>query len=157
MCGRALGRSCQNRSLWLGWWGIIAIFRNLAVVWGNSRSLQRLSGLPVRGRDPLVVTPLSTPMAPGRAVFARSGFWFLVAIASVIGSAARAGSFDKQEPATFAVGECVSGVTTVTPVHCSESHSGRIVLKVFDKSSCPSYAESYVTFGAMYLCVDDDG
>jgi hypothetical protein len=63
-CGRALGRSSQNRTLWTGWWGLLAFFRNLGVVATNAVALVRVSRLSApRQRRARCSCPSSRPAA----------------------------------------------------------------------------------------------
>jgi hypothetical protein len=151
-CARALGRSCQNSTLWKGWWGIFAVFRNVSIVWGNARSLQRAGHLLLDGRDPAVVTPLQQPMAAGRSVFTRSGALVAAALIAVVSSLVYVNVAKPQ--ASWTVGECVTGITYVSPVHCSETHRGRIVAVVSTPAQCPTESGSYVDHDGKVYCIN---
>lgn len=169
-CGVALGRSAQNRTMWLGWWGVFSFLRNIGYVFGNAQSLRRAAGLaaPRRRNDP-IFTPLLAPLPTGRPVWQRTGMLattalFVALFAIVVGasdaeesSRTTTGSRDPVASAGWEVGSCVSGFTTVVPVPCSSPHSGRIVeMSLSGPDDCPMSTESYVVDGAKVWCIDDD-
>lgn len=84
-CALTLGRSHQNRTLITGWWGILSLFRNLAVVFTNARALRRASRLAPPRPVADVVAPLPGPLDPGRSVFARSGVYVAAVTFAVLG------------------------------------------------------------------------
>ncbi len=170
-CGQSIGRAKQNRTLLTGWWGLLALLRNLFVVTRNTVNLLHAArlGPPAHGGD--VTAPLPGPLPPGRATWRRSGFYLvatLVALAT-IGAAleepsegddrsreTRPGSIFTSEPdAEWQTGSCIDGSTWVVPVPCSEPNDGRIVRRVSSASSCPFTAESYVEDGPDVWCIDE--
>lgn len=173
-CGTSLGRSAQNRTLWLGWWGVFSFLRNFAYIATNAKSLYRLNKLSVpRRRNEAILTPLITPLPRGRPVLMRAGALVTVGFLAVLIGVVAAGSEPETATngpprgtssdsgdssfATWEVGSCVSGYSSVVPVPCSSMHSGRIVASTFSgPEECPISTESYVVDGARVWCIDDD-
>jgi len=154
-CALAIGRSHQNRTMWLGWWGIIAFFRNFWIIWKNGVALRRAAALDIPRRSPAVVALLDGPLPPGKSVFKRSGVWASAALLAIVVSIGSASEKVDGE-ATWAIGNCVEGAIRVRPVSCSAPHSGRIVAVKSTAHLCPDSAESYVSDGPRVYCIDDD-
>lgn len=162
-CGQGLGRSHQNRTLWTGWWGLLSFFRNFWVVWKNSLNLRIAAGLSMPTISPHVAAVFHTPISPGKPVMRRSGVWVSAALALVlIASASNSedtGSTYYAPPsnaATWSVGNCVSGYSSLVPVDCSSSHSGMIVSVGSSSSDCGYDAETYVDDFPDTYCIDED-
>ena len=162
-CAQSVGRSTQNRTLWLGWWGIFAFFRNIGAVYTNGKSLRQAAKMkePTRsGR--FGAAPLLGPLGTGRPVLARSGVWF-TALALLFAMSHISEATSPQTPsvtrnqADWAAGNCVSGSTYVTPVRCSQPHSGRIAASALNARNCPLHTEFWVEDGAIVWCIDADG
>lgn len=165
-CGQALGRTHQNRTLMTGWWGIVPSFRNIAYIMANSKNLAALAhlGNPQRSRD--VAGPLAFPLQPGRNLLYRPGVWVAAAIATgllIVGAAV--GRSRESSDATYnapsssaswIVGNCVSGTSLLSPVPCTDPHTGAIVAMPFSEAGCPIYAEVYVELRERVACIDDD-
>ena len=156
-CALALGRAQQNKTLWAGWWGILAFFTNFAVVYRNARGLRYAAkwlATPKPVRD--VVAPMREPARIGSSIARRGGFWFATALlVAVIGGGVVLAANQRPTP-TFSVGNCVSGTagTTVHPVSCSDSHDGKIIAEVNSQNDCPSSADGYVDEAGSVLCID---
>jgi hypothetical protein len=164
-CGIAMFRALTNRTLYAGWWGIIAFFANLAIVVGNLSSRWRLRSAnePHAGRDPSVVTPFRSPMPVGRPLLARFGPYFAAGvIALVLGLVANGGQQGNVNsppgPQSF-LGQCVTspdGTTVSGFVDCSQSHFAKVVAVVSSASDCPSGTTQTLasTDGSSLLCLD---
>lgn len=147
-CALSYGRSKQNRTLWRGWWGLFAFFRNFLVVWRNGRGLFQARRLDPPQLDPDVIAPLSGPLDPGKSLFRRSGVW-AVAIGwitlSVLGGQtsdpsrnAVTGEIEKEgelDASSAQVGDChkdnldrttVKTFKSIRVVPCALPHSGEI-------------------------------
>jgi hypothetical protein len=169
-CGQALGRDAQNRTMWVGWWGVLAFFRNIAYVIGNARDLSTLEGLRrPRRRDGDVVAPLAEPMDPGRPVWFRSGFLATAALFAILFSlvsqvvdpdwAATSPStaVEGASGVSWQVGDCVSGDAQVEPISCDASHTGRIIdVNRRSPDLCPARTDRHIVAGGQVWCIDDD-
>lgn len=170
-CGLAIGREVQSKTILTGWWGLFAIFRNIAAIVSNSNSLYKasLTGQPQNDSG------FFMPLPVGKSVFSRPRTWIgigAVALAIAIGvsqsnTSSQSNSTSRFEQgatnqsastsdATFRVGGCVSGFTVVSPVSCSSSHLGKIVAKTSYSFECPTIAESYVDYLGSTFCIDED-
>jgi DnaJ domain len=157
-CGLALGRARQNRTLLAGWWGILSFFRNIGIVWTNSRALHRVASLSDPHRDRTVATPLTQPLPPGRSVFGRAGIWVSVGAATALAAIVVDVSSQPAEPAVtpWAVGTCVVGLSTLSPVDCDQPHTGRIVQFASSSELCPQTSEIYTEDAGGVWCIDRD-
>jgi hypothetical protein len=160
-CGRGIGRSYQNRTLWTGWWGLRSFGRNAKMVWQNAQNLRVVGELELVGRDPAVETLVRRPMAPGGPVFSRAGFWSVLAAVIVLVAAigvvvSRVGGSGAQTPAQTAwtVGACVDGGAAVAPVSCTQPHVGRITVQVTRADQCPTTAAINVVAPEGVYCID---
>jgi hypothetical protein len=177
-CAQAMGRAKQNRTLWAGWWGVWAFFRNLSTVFANTRQLQAVSRMePPRPGAPEVVAPLPFPLPTGRPVFGRFGFW-MAAFACLFLIGAFAGTDQSQTPRSttrppvpatsntttnrqplagpdWAVGSCVRFApnSMIAPVFCSERYDGRVAARVRFESSCPWNTDWVVSFSGWVYCI----
>ena len=153
-CGQGIGREMQSRTLVSGWWGVIAVFRNVAAIFANAAALHRVGQLP----PPASPTGWRTfPLPVGPTLFRRPRTWIGIGLAALLaGLIVQSGT---KEPSMYdspAVGRCVSGYASVNVVPCSASHSGRIIDEVSSTYSCPAESDSYVTYQGRVFCVDDD-
>lgn len=182
-CGAAIGRSYQNRTLWLGWWGMLSFFRNLYYVWANARDLWDLKQLPEPKPVPDVVAPLLMPLLRGRPVLARSGAWAVAAAAALVLAGAVTESQEQQpgfDPYTATIdldsdaqpvdespsyldrptwerGVCVRfDGAFVEPVHCGFPHDGVVESVEISESFCPFTSDSYVEDGGLVYCIDEN-
>ncbi|SNR28684.1 DnaJ domain-containing protein [Haloechinothrix alba] len=84
-CGTALCRDVQAQTLTMGWWGVLAVFVNLAVLVNNGSYFRMLNGMAwptdrVAGTE----APLSEPMPATRKVTARVLPWVATVTAAVL-------------------------------------------------------------------------
>ena len=161
-CATAIGRTYQARTLTTGWWGVLSAPTNLFYVIKNANQLFRASKLP----DPVAPPGFrTTPLPVGKPIFYRPVSWIgIIVIGLLIFMAAsedqgtNSGNYtppvDNMSGYEWRVGNCITGYGTVSPVPCTESHSGRIVSVVASELSCPSYADNYVNSGGMVYCID---
>lgn len=167
-CALSYGRAKQNRTLWTGWWGVLSFFRNLAIVYRNTRMLRKAARMtaPTRPREPLLV-PANAPLDPGRPLIKRSGLWattaaILVAVGAITSNSKPSSTGGTNSPAPetigdWQVGNCVSMVSggTVVPLKtCAGSHFGKIVQVTSVASACPSTAVYYVNRGTSVYCIN---
>lgn len=155
-CGLALFRQVMNRTLLVGWWGIISVFLNVyaiivdLVVWTKVRALPE----PVRMSG-------KTPLDKGRPVLLRPGLWVTVA-AIVILAGWGAAQSARNDINTFSaadrqlIGTCVENVgsTDVKAASCSGAHSGKIVSLSHDRGGCLSDQVSISLDDGAYACSD---
>jgi hypothetical protein len=179
-CGRCMGRSKQNRTLWTGWWGALSLFRNIAIIGRNALELRKLNRLQ-RPRARLdidqVVVPLVQPLAPGTSVWRRGGVRFaLVAwsLVAVMGIAVQNGNDDPSVDAAlpadevpvdgrglsvvdWRVGGCVIKTgSSYLPVDCSDDHDGVVADFVYASVNCqtPEYVAAPDHAGySGYYCI----
>jgi hypothetical protein len=161
-CATAIGRTYQSRTLTTGWWGVLSAPTNLFYVIKNAQQLFRASKLP----DPVAPPGFrTTPLPGGKPIFYRPVSWIgIIVIGLIIFAAASedqgTGSGNNSPPtvglprAEWQVGNCVSGYSTVFPVPCTESNSGRIVSVGASELSCQGIADSYVFRDGVYYCID---
>ncbi len=156
-CGRAVGRSHQDRTLRRGFWGPTLFVTNVGVVVQNARSLRAIARLgrpaPVAG----VRARLPMPMPPGDPVALRAGFWTLplvvvLLVCAVIGFGALAGP-DPSPRASVVPGACLAGTDPYAPVPCSQRHDARLVAVVDRTAECPASTHAAVVEGRGVLCV----
>lgn len=176
-CALALGRSSQNRTLWTGWFGLIAFFRNLAIVATNAKGLWSAGRLAApRARPGEIFTPFIRPLPPGKSVWARSGVWVVVVAVILLGGLGAGTETERTTPAsrppftisdapplpttrptsrgaTWRVGSCVSRGTWVSPVPCSQPNGGEIIGRASSPAGCPARATSYVEIGLTVWCI----
>lgn len=155
-CGLSLFRRVMNRTLLVGWWGIISFFLNSyailvdLVAWTKLRALAepvRMSGKP--------------PLDPGRPVFLRPGLWVTAAAIAILAAYGGAVSA-RNDINTFStadrqlIGTCVENVgsTDVRAASCAGAHSGKIVSLSHDKQGCASDQVSIALDGGAYACSD---
>lgn len=173
-CSLALGRSSQNRTLLLGWWGVLSFFRNLGIVFTNAAALRSANLMPRPKKVSTVVAPLRTSLEPGSPVLARLGFWVSAGVLVLGGViAARTEKSDPVSSNTFqpvvapggtipplqaewAVGSCVQGDSPPYPVSCFESHIGQIISRTSSSFDCPNWTESYFLDFPNVWCIDED-
>lgn len=74
-CGTALCRDVQAQTLTLGWWGLFAVFVNLAVVVNNLSYFRALADLPPPRERSDPDAPLAEPMGETAKVSARWSPW----------------------------------------------------------------------------------
>ncbi len=79
-CGLSVGRSMQNRTLFMGWWGVVSLLSNVLFVAMNSEALRRLNTLREPERLPADAARFPEPLDPGRSVFRRAGFWLAIVL-----------------------------------------------------------------------------
>lgn len=139
-CGTNLFRESQASTLCRGWWGLIAVFRTLLVLWKNGSQLRRLRrvSMPQR-RAPDLITPLPFPMPLVRPVLKRPGPWvatlgaFFVAFALAGAALESEASSGGGESPRDAVGSCLD--TGGSLVACSDP---AMKAKIMDYVSTPS-------------------
>jgi hypothetical protein len=160
-CATAIGRTYQSRTLTTGWWGVLSAPTNLFYVIKNAQQLFRASKLP----DPVAPPGFrTTPLPGGKPIFYRPVSWIgIIVIGLIIFAAASedqgTGSGNNSPPtvglprAEWQVGNCVSGYSTVFPVSCTESNTGRIVSVGASELSCQGIADSYVFRDGVYYCI----
>ncbi|MGY6502467.1 MAG: J domain-containing protein [Acidimicrobiales bacterium] len=171
-CGLAIGRSSQNRTLWTGWFGIFAFFRNLRIVFTNSVGLYRVGRLSrPRRRPDLVFAPFERALDPRSPAWQRSGAAFVTIVVVALGLWSALSEPPATQPSTspptvasgddrplpmeasWQVGSCVSGNYLVTPVPCSAPNDGEIIARASSSWECPSRATSYVEAGPTVWCI----
>jgi hypothetical protein len=141
---------------------MISFVRNIAYIVSNASALKRAGALDTPRRDPRISTPRTMPLDAGRSVFLRSGAWFgaMVLAATAVFGVVRVlddSNSSSTSTASWEVGGCVSGQSSVHPVSCSGAHSGRIVSFVTVPSRCPANAEMYVSQASGVWCIDSEG
>ena len=160
-CGRAVGRSHQDRTLRRGFWGPTLFVTNVGVVVDNARSLRATTRLgrpaPVAG----VRARLPMPMPPGDPVALRAGFWTLplvvvLLVCGAIGFGALAGP-DPSPTASFVPGACLVGTDPYAPVPCHDRHDARLVTVVDRTGQCPASTHASAVVGRGVLCVRPAG
>jgi hypothetical protein len=149
-CGRAIGRSFQNRTLLTGWWGLISLVTNLYSVAANAAALIKLRGLGApQGGDP------GARREPGRPVFLRVGVIVpLLIVAVVVFVVVRTPS----RVNGLEAGDCFSMVgSRVDRVSCSAPNEGKVVAVADDEDACPASADQVLvpsgSRGGPVLCV----
>lgn len=153
-CGLSVFRRVMNRTLLVGWWGIISVFLNIYAIIVDLVSWRKLRGLlePVRMSG-------KSPLDPGRPVFLRPGLWVTTAAIVVI-VAFFAAQAARNDINTFSaadrklVGTCVENVgsTDVRGAPCSGAHSGKIVSLSHDRDGCASDQVSISLEDGAYAC-----
>lgn len=161
-CGRHVGRTMQNLTLWQGWWGLISLFTNVGTVIGNATHLRRFHRLeaPRAGED-RIERPLLTPMDPGRTIFLRSGMVGIV-VAAVAASFVITSDFHltgggANRPASafnYQVGDCVLQTSSQHidgTTSCTSADSGGVILAIVPTlAQCPEATQTYFTESAVY-------
>ena len=174
-CALSFGRSKQNRTLWTGWWGVLAFFRNLTVVWGNARELRAAASMQSPHRVENVVAYIDSPLEPGKSLFKRSGVYALAAAVSIFlgigavdsatqtppGGSTGGGPSVTENPFAeeigWTTGSCVDEDSDgVWPVSCSDIHIGEIIVTVYVVEDCPAQTDSYVEDQDFVFCIDED-
>jgi hypothetical protein len=155
-CGRSLFRTVMNRTLLVGWWGIISVFLNVYTIIVNLVEWNRLRGLaePMR-------TSGKVPLEPGRPLVFRPGAWVTSAVVVVIIGGVAADSA-RNDINTFSaadrrlIGTCVQNVgsTDVRAADCLGAHSGKIVSLRHDKEGCTTEQVSISLDDGAYACAD---
>ncbi len=159
-CGRAVGRSHQDRTLRTGWWGPTLFVRNLGVVFDNSRNLRRAMQIDEPARVPDVAARLQRPMPTGTPVALRAGFWVLPLLLAVVAAiwlgATGIGASPMAVESPLAPGGCLIGTHAVTPVPCSEPHDAEIITTADRATGCPAAAPFFIEDRARerVLCVE---
>lgn len=155
-CGLSVFRTVMNRTLLVGWWGLISFFLNIYAIIVNLVGWARLRGLaePVRMSG-------KTPLNVGRPVFLRPGSWVTVAAVAVILGVAATQSV-RNDIKTFSaadrrlIGTCVEnmGGTGVQGADCAGPHSAKIVSLSHDRDGCPVDHVSISLDDGAYACSD---
>jgi hypothetical protein len=84
-CGTSLCRDVQSQTLTLGWWGVPALFVNLAVLVNNAAYFRALRELPwPRERSAEAHAPLSQPQPLTKTVISRPLPWLATVTAAVV-------------------------------------------------------------------------
>jgi len=146
-CGTAMSREVLNKTLLTGWWGLISFFTNWYAVFVDTKALWRFRNMP----EP-IGAPRATPLAAGKSLLARAGVYVGVVAMLIAGTILVA--FSAESDASDFDGKCVSfdaGHTKVLERSCGDSHDGKVVAVVTDRSDCPA-----TTDGSMRLEADDD-
>lgn len=155
-CGLSVFRTVMNRTLLVGWWGIISFFLNLYAILVNLAVWARLRGLtePIR-------TSGKTPLDRGRPLVLRPGLWVTaVAVALVIGAVAAQSARNNLN--TFSatdrslIGTCIQNVgsTGAANADCLGAHSGKIVSLSHDKNGCRTDQVPIALDDGAYACSD---
>jgi len=155
-CGLSVFRTVMNRTLLVGWWGIISFFLNIYAIIVNLVAWTKLRALP----EPVRMSG-KTPLDPGRPVFLRPGLWVTTAAIVIIVGLLAAQSA-RNDINTFSaadrqlMGTCVENVgsTDVKAAPCSGAHSGKIVSLSHDKEGCASNQVSISLDDGAYACSD---
>jgi hypothetical protein len=159
-CGLALFRRMTDRSLTSGWWGVPAVFTNLAVLAGNLSARRRLTPLAEPVRPAGADAPRTQPLQPGPPLLARPGVWlaaFLFAVAGVVTSGL-AGAV--QRDGAPLAGRCVvftaDGTRLGDVVPCSRNHDAEVVDVSAKADACPAATDGYFERrdGSEVLCID---
>jgi len=151
-CGISEFRMQMNRTLLLGWWGIIHFFVNIFAIITNldSRSLLMRLGPPTNA-------PSATPLALGRPVFLRPGFLLSVGLPALVVIILISLPPPKPFPAAdqALIGTCAqkSG-TQWSAVDCSANHNGKVVSLASDSSGCSSQETPAKLDDGNYTCID---
>ena len=148
-CGLALAREMQNRTLIVGWWGLISFFANFVAMVGNAFAIVKFGRLDDPS-PPLerIARPQSEPSYQGKSVFRRLGVYVAaVVIGFGIFGAINHNSTNVAGNNNWAVGECVSssGKYITGVVSCSGQNFGQIVGMVSDSQNCPDATTNYFT------------
>lgn len=174
-CALGIGREMQSRTLVSGWWGVLAVFRNLAAIVGNAVALRRAARQP----DSMSPTGRRTyPLPVGPSLFRRGRTWLgltlvVLLAGGVVSALAEPSGSTSSRPsggvssanspvggsATYdspRVGLCVQGYSSVDVVSCLAPHSGKIVSTASMAYGCPDWAESYIEWRGTVYCIDDD-
>jgi hypothetical protein len=142
-----MSREVLNKTLLTGWWGLISFFTNWYAVFVDTKALWRFRNMP----EP-TGTPQRPPLARGKALYQRAGVYVAVVAMLIAGTVVIA--FSTETEASDFDGKCVSfdaGHTKVLERSCSDSHDGRVVGVVANRTDCPA-----TTDGSMRLKADDD-
>lgn len=83
-CAVSLFRYLTNRTLLLGWWGIISFFQNWATILENLTARWGLRRLWPPAPTPGVVAVLSRPLDVGRPLWKRSGMWCVLVVGGAL-------------------------------------------------------------------------
>jgi hypothetical protein len=154
-CAIGTGRRLQNKTLIWGWWGLIALIRNIYVIFKNAAELSRVKKFgQIDQRDQAADAPTGRPLLEGRTVFARFG---AVVTLGLVGGLAWTVVMSALHPSpTMEVGGCVKGISRVEPIACSSlDASGRIVAFKATRYACPKFAESFVEVDGGVWCIDE--
>jgi hypothetical protein len=156
-CGRAVGRSHQDRTLRTGWWGPTLFATNVGVVFHNTRNLRRARRINEPARVPDVAARLHRPMPTGTPVVLRAGFWMLPLLAALVASiwlgARSVGATSTPAGNRLAPGVCLIGTHAVTAVPCAEPHDAEIVTAADRVTGCPPTTRFFINDGERVLCV----
>ncbi len=156
-CGRNVGRSYLDKTLMLGWWGVLSFFLNFAHILTDAGALAKLRSLP----EPTGGNPTQR-LHPGRPIYQRAGVYVVLGIVVVVSALMINSSISTHPPSATLkakVGQCVTYTgSKSTFVPCSGPHSGRVTAAGSSEADCPSSAESTLQdpAGSGVLCVDEN-
>lgn len=153
-CGRAVGRSHQDRTLRTGFWGPTLFVTNLGVVSRNARQLRRAGALGPPSRPATVRARISEPLSAGNPVPARVGFWVLplVLVFALCVLVGLRGMRTGAAPA-LGTGACLTGTRAVAVVPCNSPHDEEIVARARRATDCPASADAFLEQDDGVLCV----
>ncbi len=156
-CGRNVGRSYLDKTLILGWWGVLSFFFNFAHIFTDAGALEKLRSLP----EPSGGNPAQR-LSPGRPIYQRAGIYVVLAIVVGVSALMVRSSVSTHPPSSAMkakVGQCVAYAgSTSSFVSCTGPHAGRVTAAVSNDLDCPSSTESTLQdpAGNGVLCVDEN-
>ena len=161
-CGVATFRYMTNRTLLVGWWGIISFFANWLTIVRNVGAWWRFRSLATPQPTPSVVGITPRPLPTGRSLWRRSGVYLALGLLVVVISIAVSGGNDNpsnsNQPAAL-VGACLrlgSDGSMKSVVSCSRPHDAQVIESVTDATDCPYWTTDYYQsrVNGTVLCVD---
>jgi hypothetical protein len=155
-CGESVFRQKMNRTLLVGWWGIIAFFFNLYVIVANLNGRTKIRNLGHPQGE-----PLAPPLDPGKPLPRRAGLY--VGLAVILFLAAVIGTETTDSPASSFAGKCVrfdaSNKKVLATDSCSDSHDAKVLAVVASRADCPEGTDGDIRLKVeddKVLCVDVD-
>lgn len=167
-CALFGGRDMQAVTLTSGWWGVISAVVTPYFAINNGTQLLKASRMAV---PQATTSSRFPPIEPGTPVTSRPGPWIGSIIAAVViaviilamiasnSDRNSSNSSTSRQTLSWANGVCVSsnsGGSMVRPVPCSSLHQGKVVKVVANANQCPNSSESYVVYGPLTYCIDED-
>ena len=165
-CGTALFRSMTNRTMLLGWWGVISFFVNWFTIVQNLFARLSLSGMQrPQGRHADVEARLDRPLSQGRPLLLRSGPLATIAVLVVVilmltnSGSTDSPSYDQPadpQPEDF-VGSCLElgaqdRITGI--VDCDGQEDAKVTQVVPNGVKCDSRADAWYEGKDDTLCVE---
>lgn len=167
-CGTASFRHMTNRTLIMGWWGILSFFVNVYTIFSNLRALRRLMRLGEPSwRQPEVVTAATRPISEGTPLHKRPPVYLVYAVVVwllVGGVMATLSSGDERRPSRSTSsrldGACLRIVAGSLEeiVDCERDHDAKVIAVETSEEACPLETDVVFTRSGedRLLCVDED-